>query len=335
MQRADTTKPKPTVGAELKRLLPGPAVQVAWLVLTAVFVWFHWGSIHRLLVTWSTNEDYGHGFFVPLFSLFLLWSRRDMMANYAGRGSWWGLVFFGLWALMRCGAVYFNYGSLPEMSLVPFFAGVALFVGGWQALAWAWPAVVFLVFMIPLPGTVQGFFSEQLQSISTRLSVYIIQTLGIPAVAQGNVIQLTEHPLEVAQACSGLRMLMLFFAICIGGAFVIRKPLWEKLLIVASSAPIAVMANVARIVATAILFEVARHWPSLIDLDTSAKQIHDWTGLLVQMPAGLILLLLEIALLSKLLVEPASTRPLAMGRVMAADQTTQGAVERALGRRRR
>ena len=63
---------------------------------------------------------------------------------------WWGLAFLALWALMRWAAVYFNFESLPEMSMLPFFAGLALFVGGWQAFRWAWPAIVFLVFMIPL-----------------------------------------------------------------------------------------------------------------------------------------------------------------------------------------
>ena len=88
--------------------------------------------------TW-TQDDYQHGPFVPLFSLFLLWYRRDMIIPFAGRGSWWGLPFLALWAVMRWAAVYFNFGSLPEYSMLPFFAGLALFVGGWQALRWAWP----------------------------------------------------------------------------------------------------------------------------------------------------------------------------------------------------
>ena len=194
-----------TLKEDLKRLIPAPSVLLAWSVLAGVFAWFYWSSIYNLVRTWSTEDDYQHGFFVPIFSLYLLWVRRDMITQFSGRGSWWGLPFFVLWAVMRWTSVYFNYGSLPEMSMLPFFVGVALVVGGWQGLRWAWPAILFLFFMMPLPGAVQGLASQQLQAIATRLSVFTIQTLGIPAVAQGNVIQLTEeHMLKwpsVQRAC--------------------------------------------------------------------------------------------------------------------------------------
>ena len=299
------TEPEKTPGVkeELKRLLPETKVQVAWLVLAGVFVWFYWSSFHDLLRAWMTSEDYQHGFIVPVFAVALLWIRRDMVPQLGGSGSWWGLPLFGVWAVMRWTAVYFNYGSLPELSMLPFFAGTALFVGGWQGLLWAWPAIIFLFFMIPLPGAVQGMASEQLQAIATRLSTFIIQTCGIAAISQGNVIQLTERPLEVARACSGLRMMMLFFALCIGAAFVTRRPLWEKLVMIASAAPIAVAANVARIVLTAIVYEIATFWPSMIDLDTAAELIHEWAGY-VMMPIGLLLLLAEMTLLSKLMIKP-------------------------------
>lgn len=322
--------PNPPLTEELKRLLPDRSAQIAWLVLAGVLLWFDRLSLFNLARAWWAQEDYQHGFFVPIFALALLWIRRDMIPTSAGRGHAWGLGFFGLWALMRWGAVYFNYGSLPSLSLIPFFAGLAIFVGGWQALNWAWPSVVFLFFMIPLPGVVQALFSEQLQQLATRLSVLVIQTLGIPSVAQGNVIQLTDRPLEVARACSGLRMTMLFFAICIGAAFVARRPLWEKLLIVCSAAPIAIMSNVTRIVLTAVAYQIAAKWPSLIDLETQGETIHNWAGYLM-MPIGLLLLWIELSILSKLLIAP-SSRPLVVGTMLAGvgaeARTTRGSRRR-------
>ncbi len=310
------TRTNLTIKEDLKRLLPGPRVLLGWLVLAGVFVLFYRSSIRYLVQTWWTQEDYQHGFFVPIFALVLLWLRRDMIVPFSGRGSWWGLPLFGLWAAMRWTAVYFNYGTLPELSMIPFFVGVAIFVGGWPGLRWAWPAILFLFFMIPLPGAVQGMASQQLQALATRLSIFVIQTLGIPAVAQGNVIQLTEQTLEVARACSGLRMMMLFFAICIGAAFVSHRPLWERLVMIASAAPIAVMSNVARIVLTAILYEIAGRWPAVLNLETSGETIHNWAGYLM-MPFGLLLLLVEMSLLSKLLIAPMPDRPLAVDRVLA------------------
>jgi exosortase len=214
-------------------------------------------------------------------------------------------------------AVFFNYESLPELSMIPFFAGMALFVGGWQAFRWSWPAWTFLCFMLPLPGMVQGWAAQQLQAIAARASGFVIQTLGIPAVVSGNLINISgwKDPLNVAEACSGLRMMTLFFAICIGAAFIVKKPLWEKLFIVASAAPIAVAANVVRIVLTALLCELARHWPNLIDQEKAMGFIHDWVGYLVMMPFGLVMLWLEVFLLNKLLIQSMPDRPLVMDRL--------------------
>ncbi len=297
------TKTELSFPEELKLVLPETKVQIAWLVLAAVFVAFYWSSLRLLLNAWIHQEDYQHGFIVPFFAIALLWIRRDMMPKSDSPGSLWAIPFFIVWAVMRWTAVYFNYGSLPEISMLPFFAGTALLVGGWQGLAWSWPAIVFLFFMIPLPGAVQGLASEQLQARATSLSTYVIQTLGVAAVSQGNVIQLTERPLEVARACSGLRMMMLFFALCIGAAFIVKRPLWERLVMIASAAPIAVAANVARIVITAVVYEIATQWPSLIDLDSAGELIHDWAGYMM-MPIGLLLLLGEMTLLSKLMIAP-------------------------------
>ena len=171
---------KRTMNEELQRLLPKPAVLVALLVAAVAFVSLYWSSIVHLVDMWRTQDDYGHGFFVPIFAVVLLWLRREMIATEAGRGNWWGLPVLAVWAGVLWAANYFHYGSLPEYSMLVFFTGIVIFVGGWRWLNWAWPSIVFLVFMIPLPGAVQGTFSLMLQGLATRMSVFTIQTLGIP-----------------------------------------------------------------------------------------------------------------------------------------------------------
>jgi exosortase/archaeosortase family protein len=104
------------------------------------------------------------------------------------------------------------------------------------------------------------------------------------------------------------------------------------LLMIASAAPIAVMANVTRIVITAVAYEIAGRWPSLIDLEASGETIHNWAGYMM-MPIGLVLLLIEMTLLSKLLIEPLHDRPLVVGRVLAGDAGK--ATEQQISRRRR
>jgi exosortase len=301
---------------DLQQFVPGPQVLLAAIVLAGCFIWFYWGSFATFGRTW-TQADYQHGPFVPLFSLFLLWYRRDLIIPFAGRGSMWGLPFLALWAVMRWASVYFNFGSLPEYSMLPFLAGLALFVGGWQALRWAWPAIIFLMFMLPMPGDAQGLLSQWLQSVATKISVYVIQTLGIPAMAVGHTIQLTDdRKLNVEDACSGLRMMMMFVAMCVGAAFVVRKPLWEKLFIVVSAIPIAVLGNVMRIVVTAIGSEIVHRYFTTMDPGQVVNTIHEWAGYLIEMPVGMLLLWLELTLLSKLLISPLSERPLVLGELL-------------------
>ena len=261
------TEPKKdrTWQEDLQQLLPGPQVLAAGLCWRLLRV-FYWTSLIYLKNNVDGRRLSARPARAAIFPVLVVVSaRHDHPVR--GRGSLWGLAFLAVWAAMQWAAVYFNFGSLPEYSMLPFLAGLVLFVGGWQALRWSWPSIVFLMFMIPLPGDVQAWFSLPLQGIATQMSVFIIQTLGIPAVAVGHLIQLTDRPLNVAEACSGLRMMMMFFAMCVGAAFLWQKPVWEKLLIVVSAMPIAVLGNVARIVVTAVGFEFARHFPSLVNPD--------------------------------------------------------------------
>ena len=279
--------------------------------------WWKTGLFDKLGRTWQL-DDYQHGPVVPLFSLFLLWYRRDMILPFVGRGSWWGLAFLALSIMMRWTAVYFNFGSLPEYSILPFLAGLVLFAGGWQALRWAWPSIVFLLFMLPMPGDIQSYLSLPLQRLAALTSGYIIQTLGIASMVEGHKIHISgaAEPLDVEQACSGLRMMMMFFAMCFGAAFVVKKPLWEKIFIAVSAIPIAVLGNVARITITAVCYNIALNHPSLANPENVLHFVHDWAGYLIEMPAGLLLLWIELTLLSKLLISPLPERPLVMGGLM-------------------
>jgi exosortase len=221
--------------------------------------------------------------------------------------TWWALPFFGLWAVVRWGTVYFNYNS-DLLSLFPFLIGLALFLGGWQALRWAWPGIAYLIFMVPLPGFLAVMLSLPLQKIAARVSLYTLQTLGVPALIPGglgNVIQLSDpnNSLDVARACSGLRMLMLFFAICVGAAMLIRATWWEKLLLIASAIPIAVISNVIRITTTGVLMEVVS--------PTVGHYFHENLGLLMMIPA-ILLLFGEFWLWNKLMVEQTPDGPLTL-----------------------
>ena len=299
------TKPTLPTLDELKDWAPRPAVLIGWLVLCGIFTWSYGPVLSGLIRIWWNEPEYGHGFFVPVFAAVLLWLRREMVDPLPEKGSWWGFAFLALWLLMRLASVYFNYPAVDRLSLLPFVAGMTLFVGGWRAMRWAWPSIAFLIFMLPLPGFLAGMLSQPLQKIGTVSSVFLIQTLGIPAAPLGNVIKLEHTELGVVEACSGLRMLMLFFAVCVGAAFVMRCSVWEKIVIVVSAVPIAIFSNVARITLTALL-----HHMNLGKM--ADKVFHDGAGLLM-MPIAMLLLWGEMALIKKMFLEPISDRPLSLG----------------------
>ena len=166
-----------------------------------------------------------------------------------------------------------------------------LFIGGWKVLRWAAPSIAMLVFMIPLPGFLATLLAHPLQRIATIASTYMIQTIGVPAVADGNVISLGDSQIGVAEACNGLRNMMLFVAVCSAVAFIVRRPLLEKVIIVLSAAPIAVIANLVRITVTAVLHSMSHH-------DLANTTYHDLAGWFM-MPLAVVLLWIELAILRR------------------------------------
>jgi exosortase len=272
-----------------------PGVIVAWAVLGAALVWVYYEPISRLMVQWWGDADYQFAFLVPLFAGILLWLRRDLIDRDGMRGSWWGLalVIIGLALRTTGGLALLN--KVEVFSLVPCLAGVVVLAGGRAAMQWAWPSLVFLVFMIPLPEALGGMLSHPLQRVGTMCSTYIIQTLGIPAIAHGNVIQLSNAQVGVVEACSGLRMMMLFVTVCAGAALAMRGSVLERLLVFLSAAPIAVLANIVRITVTSVLYETAG--PELAE-----KFFHDLAGWFM-MPLALLLLWVELAVFRRLFVE--------------------------------
>jgi exosortase len=279
----------------------GPAAVAGWALLAFAVAWCYWSPVAALAGRWWSEPDYLYGFLVPVFAAYLLWFRRGMLAGAKAAGSWWGLGLLGVCAALQLTAAYYLFDLLAAASLCFCLAGLALLLGGRRVLAWAWPSAAFLVFMVPLPGLLANLLSHPLQRVATISSTYIVQTVGIPAVAEGNVISLSEGQIGVAEACSGLRNMMLFIVICTGTAFLVQRTLLEKAIIVLSAAPIALAANIGRITLTALLHNISRH-------DLANTMYHDLAAWLM-MPLAVVLLWIEMALLKRIFVTVAPDSP--------------------------
>ncbi len=294
--------------AQWKRWQPTPPVLAAWGVLLVAFLLTYWETLFHIVGVWWRTPDYQYAFFVPPFAAFLLWQRQEMVDPWPNRGSWWGIPFLLVFALVRWLNLFLNYERDID-SLLFFLAGMTLIIGGWRALRWAWPSIVFLFFMVPLPDSVAQLLGLKLQRVATLMSVYVLQTVGIPAISLGdasNVIQLTkpENQLEIARTCSGLRMMTLFFALCVGAVFALREPIWKKIVLIFSAVPIAIISNVLRIVVTGMLME----WWS----NSAGMFFHDEAGW-VMMIWAMLMIWGEMSLLSALLIETPTEGPLSFG----------------------
>ena len=271
-----------------------PRVIATVVLVGGVLLWAYWPTLRELVDRWSRDPQYTHGYLVPLFSIALLWLKRGELDLRQVKTSWWGLpVLTAAVGIFGAGA-YFSVPWLDNVSLFPCLVGVALLWGGWHFLKWSALSIAFLIFTIPLPFFVQTMLSQPLQHVATVWSTYCLQLAGIPAMASGNVIVIGQFQLFVADACSGLSMLMTFFALTTAFVCLVERSWPNRIAIVASAIPIAVIANVARITATGILHETAGG-------HISSQLFHDWAGVFM-MPLALLLLLVELWFLDRLFV---------------------------------
>jgi exosortase len=268
-------------------------------------LWASWPSLAAMADRWSHDPRYSHGYLMPAFAAYLLWTRRGLLAGAPGRPSWWGVALLGVGAAMKAAGAFYYYGWFDAASLLVSLAGLAVLVGGRPALRWAWPAVGILVFMVPLPYRVEQAMGAPLQQVATLASTYALQTLGLSAVNEGNIIYLDRGVIGVAEACNGLGMLYMFLAFAAAAALVVRRPAADRVILVLSAAPIALLANVARITITGVLTETAGKGAA----DTFYHDLAGW----LMMPLAVAALLAELGLLSRLFVEGQRPEPRPVG----------------------
>jgi exosortase len=265
------------------------------LAIAAAVVYAFWPTLSKLADKWVNDPQYSHGLLVPPFAAALLWLRRDRFPAVQPAPSV-GITLLVIGALARVlgGAMYFEW--LNAASLLPVIAGIVLAFGGWAVLRWSLPAVAFLIFMIPMPYSIEITLGFPLQTIATAASTFVLQCLGQPAIAEGHTILIRDFKLGIVEACSGLRMLVTFVTFSTAVCLVVKKPLSDKLLILLSAIPIALIVNVVRIVMTGLMFlHVSSH--------TASVFFHDLAGWFM-MPLALGLLWVELWVLRRLFIDP-------------------------------
>jgi exosortase len=265
-----------------------PVLPPAWqtALIAALLLWLYYPTLIHLVGQWWTDPNFSHGFFVPLFSAFVVWQERSRLARLSPQPSWWGLLLIGLGLCVlivgQLGAELF----LSRLSLLIVLAGLIVLFLGWtlfRVLLFPW---AFLLLMIPIPAIIFNQIAFPLQLLASKVASTTLPWMGVPVLREGNVIILPAMALEVADACSGIRSLMSLTTLAVIYGYLMERKVGPRLLLALASVPIAVIANSLRVVGTGLLVQ---YW----DPDKAQGFFHEFQGWLMFVASLAMLFLLH------------------------------------------
>ena len=222
------------------------------ILLIACYAPVLYGLVHQ----WATDEDMGHGFFVPAVAGFIAWKRRDELVSLKPVPNYWGLalVVFGAIQMMlgTLGAQIFIARTAFLISLV----GAVLFLGGTRALKILAFPLFLLVFMFPIPAIIYARITLPLQLFASSVAETVLNFIGTPVLRDGNVLELANgQRLSVVEACSGIRSLLSLSFLSLIYAYFFDHKVWMRWVLLAATIPIAIAANASRVTLTGLISE--------------------------------------------------------------------------------
>jgi exosortase len=256
MASSGSTPSSPPVTESLQ-----PAATINWLpicIFTALLFLLFAPVLVSMAKEWGTDEDMGHGMFVPVIAVWITWQKRYELWKLPIKSSYWGFLFL-LWGglqlfIATLGVELF----LARTAFIVSLVGVILAVWGMPMLrALAFPLFL-LIFMIRIPAIIYNQITFPLQLFASSVAEVTLSLIGIPVFREGNILELPSQRLSVVEACSGIRSLLsLTFLSLVYGYFFEQKT-WLRVVLFFSTVPIAIGANAFRVTLTGILSEFKR-----------------------------------------------------------------------------
>ena len=273
------------------RAQPGLAGLVTALVLGVLLLTLYWKILPPLVAQWWDDPNYTHGFLVPLFSLYLIWRHRAVLATLPRAGSALGLVIL----LAGAGQLYLgDLGAdnfLMRSSLIVVLGGLVLFHLGLPMFRALLFPLAFLFFMVPLPGVIFYAITFPLQRLAAEQAAWTLETLGVPVLLDGNIIHLAQLSLGVTEACSGIRSLISLAAGAVAWAYLFFPLGWAAVLFVAATLPITIVAHAARVVLTGLIGQY-------LGVEYASGFFHEFAGLVIYVSAFACLLAIQSLILA-------------------------------------
>ncbi|MBN1844860.1 MAG: exosortase/archaeosortase family protein [Sedimentisphaerales bacterium] len=238
------------------------AVDRTWKIgVTAVlfFLLFR-EELLSLLERWRDPQE-SHGLLIPAFSLYFIYQERHALRRLKSLPSYWGLAVIVLSLLWYVYWFFHGFSYPRQLAMIGVLLGVVLFLGGWQLIRHLWLPVVFLVFALPLPTRLHWEIAMPLRKMAAVVAAVILNGLpGVQVATEGVVIHGTHlvrgasesFSLDVAEACSGMRLLRTFVALGVAMAYLEQRHWSHRLVLLASTVPIAVFCNMLRVFLTGV-----------------------------------------------------------------------------------
>jgi len=270
------------------------------------FLWSYWPSLVELWKLWQQSDEYSSGLLVPFLAVYILWSRRRDIARCPIKPSIWGLFAFAGAQAVRLFGLFLMYSSAERLSVVLSITALILLLFGWKLFRKISPILLFLCLMLPLPNVIQYYVGLNLQRWATSSAVFCLEVIGYAVTQDGHTIDMGNVSVAVLEACNGLRMITAFFVISGLVVLLVQRTWWEKLVILVSSLPIALLCNTIRLAITAVFFTIleGEYWEQIF---------HDFGGY-AMMPLALAAVVGELWLLAKLTVLPTKEKAIIITR---------------------
>jgi exosortase len=246
-----------------------PALMAQAAILIALLGYHYRYVIMSMMSAWYNKSDWSHGFIIPLFSIYFLYTQRHRFPrDLHTRDALPRILGLGLMALafgIYLASTFFLKMEYPRrISLVMAIMGSVMVVWGWPVARWSWFAVGFLLFALPLPDRVYRELTIPLRNVAANVSAFVLSLVpDMQAEAQGALVEYfyqgRADTLDIERACSGMRLLMTMMALGVAMAFIHERPIWQRLLMIMACVPIAIFCNIIRVTTTGFLVVFGQH----------------------------------------------------------------------------
>ena len=223
------------------------------IIVTLCFLIMYFHAIYKMVLDWSIDDNYSHGFLIPFITGYLIFQKRKKLSEISLNPSNFGI------ALIIISLIFFIITSIGaelftmRFSMLLVILSTIVFLAGWEFAGVLFLPVFYLIFMIPLPAIIWNKIAFPLKIFATKMAAIVIKFIEIPVYREGNIIHLSNTTLQVVDACSGLRSQTSLLALTAAFALISDHSRINKFILFVSAVPIAIFVNIVRLSSTAAL----------------------------------------------------------------------------------